>query len=351
MILCVRKYRGTGYGMATTAAAIAMLSASPGAMAAQVVAGKAVSTSGDVLVRNEDSSAGAPRMRKLKSGDDILKGDVINTSSSATAKLLLTDRSVLDLGGATLFKVDEYDRRNGSDRKVAMTMSYGKVRAAVNTPVGNAGKYSIRTKTATMGVRGTEFIIASDLNFQPAAPASASTASSGSPGSGANTGFTSSGSAAKTHVTTQITVVEGKVDVTDNSTPAKAPVHVKQGEQLTTVADVVGDKTVRKPASVAAEEAPKVVKLDVEQMKTVVQEAKLEDKTFKQAVTIDSSGNSGPSSGIAALSDVGTAFGGSVDLGAPMNVSTPGTFGISPGTIQNALPPGSPLNITVVFKK
>ncbi|MGK5084907.1 FecR family protein [Bdellovibrionota bacterium FG-1] len=308
-----------------------------------VVAAKAVSAAGEVLIRNDEGEkTGLPKMRKLKAGEEIYKGDVINTSSSASAKLLFTDRSVLDLGGSTLFRVDEYQIKNGSDRNVGMTMSYGKVRAAVNTPVGANGKYNIRTKTATMGVRGTEFIIASDLG-EIAPPKPQEKAGAGHSGNKA-----ASGGSKGTSVKTQITVIEGKVEVSEKAAPKKAPIAVNKGEQLTTVSQVVGDKPVAKSAS--APEA-KVVELSVAQMKTVVQETKIEDKTFKQAITIENS-QSGPSSGISTLSAMGSTLSSTPDFVPNAGqIGSPGTFGPSSNPGANTLVPGMPINLTVVFKK
>jgi hypothetical protein len=312
-----------------------------GVAGAATPAGKAVSAGGDVLVRNEGGSA--PKFRKLKSGDEIFQGDVVNTASNASAKLLMKDRSILDLGGSTLFKVDEFELKNGGDRKVTMTMSYGTVRAAVNTPVGNGGKYNIRTKTATMGVRGTEFIIASDLGeIAPPPPAGKSqTASGGAPKASTN--------ASRQTVKTQITVIEGKVEVSDQAAPKKAPVAVTKGEQLTTTSEVSGDKAVAKSSSAPA---PKVVELTADQMKSTVQQAKIEDKTFKQAVVIDPSSQGGPSSGLSTLAEVSSTFGTNVDAPPGFGqIGTPGTFGAGVNPVQVVLPPGSLVNVQVVFKK
>jgi hypothetical protein len=78
-------------------------------------------------------------------------------------KILFSDRSIFDLGPSTLFKIDEYKLNNGADRKVALSMDYGKIRAAVNERLNKKGSFKLRTAGTTMGVRGTEFLVNSDI--------------------------------------------------------------------------------------------------------------------------------------------------------------------------------------------
>src|SRR5262245_3373718 len=81
------------------------------------MAGKAVSVSGKVLVRNEN--AGKVETKFLKPGDEVEGGTVINTDSAGSVKLLLADKSIIDLGPSTLFKVNHYKADSGlSDRDV-----------------------------------------------------------------------------------------------------------------------------------------------------------------------------------------------------------------------------------------
>src|SRR4051812_21941295 len=180
-------------------------------------AGKAVSVSGKVLVRNENS--GKVETKFLKPGDDVDGGTVINTDSVGAVKLLLNDKSIIDLGPSTLFKVNHFKTPEGlADRDVSMTMAYGKVRASVNTPVSAKGKYQIRTRSVTMGVRGTEFVVMSDL--------AAFTAPTLAPEAGKPD--------APATLQTQVTVVHGKVVVEDDKAPKEQkPVALLAGDQLT----------------------------------------------------------------------------------------------------------------------
>lgn len=223
------------------------------------VAGKVVSLSGKVSSQKKDLSA----------GDSIYAGDVIQTAKNASAKILLTDKTVLDLGSATEFKVDEYVLRHGNDRNVSLSMNYGKVRAAVNQAVEGKGKYRFRTRTATMGVRGTEFIVQSDLVQSDLVQSDSAAKDLNSLAKSAD------------QAQTQITVVEGKVEVTQPDFPQSKALDLTPGKQLVTAAV---------PASEGGKtSAPEIKQLNSQEMQKTVSEAKVTDKTFTQAVVIDSS--------------------------------------------------------------
>jgi len=204
--------------------------------------GQAVSVTGKVLMRNEKSQN---QMGFLKAGDKIVQGSIINTGSTGAVKLLMTDKTIVDLGPSSLFKINEYQLNKGGDRKVDVALDYGQIRASVNQPVGDKGKFTIRTKAATMGVRGTEFVVAAAIppKTGEAAPAQQ----------------------------TQVTVLHGRVDVSDIRTPNLPPVQVKAGMQLLKGLD----------------SAPKITQLDSRQLQAVKTEAFQKDMTFIQAVAIE----------------------------------------------------------------
>lgn len=209
---------------------------------ADAFSGQAVSVSGKVLVRNEKSQN---QMSFLKAGDKIVEGSIINTGSTGSAKLLMTDKTIVDLGPSSLFKINEYQLNKGGDRKVDVALDYGQIRASVNQPVNDKGKFTIRTKAATMGVRGTEFVVAAAI--PPRA-----------------------GEAAPPQQT-QVTVIKGRVDVSDIRTPNLPPVQVRSGMQLLKGVD----------------SAPKLTQLDPKQIQAVKAEAFQKDMTFIQAVAIE----------------------------------------------------------------
>jgi len=296
------------------------------ATAAEVpqAAGKAVSLLGRVLIRNEDK-AGAP-VRELKVGDTIMPGDVVNTRSDATVKLMMSDKSIIDLGASTLFKVDEWMLKHGDDRQVGLTLGYGKVRASVNTPVGPKGKFTVKTKAATMGVRGTEFMIVQGIDSKGDSP---------------------KGGADKS-VTTQVTVVHGKVEFRDKAMPNRPPIEITTGKQLTTVATLVGDNAVQRSAANAP--TPKVIDVPAPQMKTLLADTKVQDTTFRQAVVIDTGNKSQPSFGQSTMQSIMGAAPPPPQFGPkPGDYGLPGTFVPQVNTVPlNAPQPAVNLQVTFI---
>jgi hypothetical protein len=127
---------------------------------ASIVAGHIVNVAGQVRIR-KDGSKDTKDVRLARGGDLVMVGDIINTPSDGRIKLLLKDRSIMDLGPSSLFKVNAFKAGAGpagNDRQVETTMAYGSLRAAVTQKLEGKGHFKVRSPSATMGVRGTEFI-------------------------------------------------------------------------------------------------------------------------------------------------------------------------------------------------
>ncbi len=239
--------------------------------------GKVVSIAGKVMARIElkDVKGAGAKVRFLKPADSVFHGDVINTDSNGSVKILFKDQSIMDIGQSSLFKVDRFEHTGSvEDRKIEMSLGYGKIRAAINQKVGTLGKFKIKTRAATMGVRGTEFYVMSEME---------STAGQDPEG------------AKEPTPRTRIVVTEGKVEVQEakvpgSSMPAPKPVELIPGEKFTAILDQLEPgETNRAPASVSP-----VEKVAPEEMKTIVQDVKLKDATFAQAISIESPESSAP---------------------------------------------------------
>jgi len=138
-------------------------------------AGRVFAVSGSVLIRSLGVGGAAARVAKV--GDCVERGSVINTASNGKAKLLLEDRSIIDIGGSTSYHFEELklaDKGSLDNRDVSMSIDYGKVRASVNAPIKGQGKFRVRTRAATMGVRGTEFVVDAGSPLQSGDQASSS---------------------------------------------------------------------------------------------------------------------------------------------------------------------------------
>jgi hypothetical protein len=126
-----------------------------------------------------------------KVGVHVELGNIIRTAPAAKARIIFDNGDQFNVGPATAFRIFwEKDARNAQTR---MDLAYGKIRGIVEKG-GPRSRFQIRTKTATMGVRGTDFFIADG---------------------GADGG-------------TEVSIIRGAVEVKSTAPHAK-PIEVKQG--------------------------------------------------------------------------------------------------------------------------
>jgi hypothetical protein len=213
-------------------------------------AGEVVSIHGAVLVRQDSAVTGrAPASIQLQPGNNVYPGDVINTGSDGAVKILLKDKTIVDLGASALFKIAQFKANSGSDRQVGLDMMFGKMRIAVPKKITGKGEFKIKTRAATMGVRGTEFVVATALD-----------------------GSAAGNKGTKTEPKTDVTVIQGKVDVAKAGIAVTSdPVHLTAGSQITAQAGVPNT----------------IIQLNTVQMTTVANTSHVADNTFTKAVTIE----------------------------------------------------------------
>lgn len=264
------------------------------------VAGTVVATQGTSLIRSE-ASGNTASARPVRVGDKVHEGDVINTPSNGQVKLMLLDKTIMDIGKSALFKVQKFEANSGLDRVADVSMMYGSIRAVVTQPIKGKGSFKVRTASSTMGVRGTEFVVKAEMGDMKSMANGIK-----NPGSAPAPAAEKGAPAAKT----EVTVVQGKVDVeppkppkSNSRSPASAKpqvVSLGAGSQLTTS---------------TADAAPaKPVALSSAQLAEVKSAVKVEDNTFKKAIVLDLSGNSS-SSGSSGNSSGG--YGGGSGGGGP----------------------------------
>jgi hypothetical protein len=114
-----------------------------------VDAGKLAVANGDVRISG----------KLAKPGDGVKNEDTISTGESSSAKILFSDQSVMDLGANSSMKVSDYALKDGDNRTGTFSLIYGKLRALVTKKVGDQGNVQVRSGSAVMGVRGTEFVV------------------------------------------------------------------------------------------------------------------------------------------------------------------------------------------------
>ena len=117
---------------------------------AEAAPGQAVA----VLQRSVITADG--QQRTLSTGDPVSEGDMIQTSRSGEAQLLFPDGTRIVVGPLSALRIDHaLFRSGGQARRLGVAALGGSFRFI--SGVSKSRAYSIRTPTATLGVRGTAF--------------------------------------------------------------------------------------------------------------------------------------------------------------------------------------------------
>ncbi len=95
--------------------------------------------------------------RKLRKGDWVKEGEIVKCENKSFAKLLFVDKSQLNISPNSEVKIKAFPKREAG----IINLIKGKVRAKVTKNYmeinPESSKLFIKTKTAAMGVRGTDF--------------------------------------------------------------------------------------------------------------------------------------------------------------------------------------------------
>jgi len=98
--------------------------------------------------------------RNLKAGSAIFEGDTLITKASAYAIVVFRDKSRISLQANTVFRVDEmkFDEKSAEKSSALFSLLRGGFRAVTGL-IGkfHPKKYSMRTRVATIGIRGTGY--------------------------------------------------------------------------------------------------------------------------------------------------------------------------------------------------
>jgi hypothetical protein len=114
----------------------------------------------EFVMGNVEAVSGDGLSRTLKKGQEINAGDTIKTGAGRT-QLRFTDGGLISLAPDTEFGIDEYnyDGKTDGSEKSFFRFIKGGLRA-ITGAIGHVNKrqYLINTPTATIGIRGTEFL-------------------------------------------------------------------------------------------------------------------------------------------------------------------------------------------------
>ncbi|HPI40165.1 MAG TPA: FecR family protein [Pseudobdellovibrionaceae bacterium] len=110
---------------------------------------------GDVKILKTDQS-----VTPAKVGGKILPKDSIVTGADSRAKIVMSDRNVINVSPDTKMEISKYVNDSKSGLKdVEIKLDQGKVRNNVEQSYdGEKSKFIMKTPTAVAGVRGTQFV-------------------------------------------------------------------------------------------------------------------------------------------------------------------------------------------------
>lgn len=100
--------------------------------------------------------------RLLKPEDQVFQDEVIETAERSASKLLFRDATQMRIGPNSRVTLDKFVYSESSGQQVVVSMAVGVMRFTSGKLVKSA--YTIRTPTATVGIRGTEFDVIVDEN-------------------------------------------------------------------------------------------------------------------------------------------------------------------------------------------
>lgn len=118
------------------------------------VAGKVANIKGSALaVQNA-------QVRLLKVGDEVLIGDILSTGAASRLEISMIDDGSFKLGARTSFVVIDYTFGQGNEGNVIMELLKGTM-DGVSGEIAKANPdgMKIRTRMATVGIRGTKFFV------------------------------------------------------------------------------------------------------------------------------------------------------------------------------------------------
>lgn len=121
--------------------------------AAESEVGRIIYTKGQAWVQRGDMRLEA------KTGALMYKDDLIVTGERGRMKLRMQDESNVYVGANSRLSLKKYAMKNGNLIEGAFDMFWGKARFFVNKLNEKRSSFSVRTSTAVLGVRGTEFLV------------------------------------------------------------------------------------------------------------------------------------------------------------------------------------------------
>lgn len=146
---------GSGVGRTKALVLACACLMSTGAVLAQSEAGVVKKSQGSVLILREGKNIPA------SVGTKVMAGDVLRTADASSAGVMLKDETRISLGANSQVTLDKYVF-NANSHTGGMLVSVFKGTLMMISGLlvkTNPGAVTVKTPTATAGIRGTEFIV------------------------------------------------------------------------------------------------------------------------------------------------------------------------------------------------
>ena len=147
------KYLLSNFLMASSLFFVFQVFVLPSSLIASDLVARVIILKGEARVKDPDTQ----KIKILKKKDRIKEGSVVQTGTRSFIKMMFRDNSQVSLGPKSQMKVTKFPKKKSG----ILTLIKGQMRTKVQKDLLNKdntkNKLFIRTKTAAMGVRGTEF--------------------------------------------------------------------------------------------------------------------------------------------------------------------------------------------------
>lgn len=120
------------------------------------LAGQVIGTVG--VVRGDAFFIINKKSQKIEPNSNIEEKGSVEVKEGGFVKILMIDDTVITVNEKSKIGFDEFKFESKKDRKSTYSLDAGKVRALVTKKL-RTGHINLKTKTVTMGVRGTEFLV------------------------------------------------------------------------------------------------------------------------------------------------------------------------------------------------
>jgi hypothetical protein len=117
------------------------------------------------LLKGEVDVLTLGKTTKLKVEDWVEDGSVVKTGEKSFVKLVFIDKSQMNIGPGSEMKIEKFGEKDSG----VIDLVKGKIRSQVTKDYlqmdRNKSKLFIKTPNAVMGVRGTDFLISTNVSF------------------------------------------------------------------------------------------------------------------------------------------------------------------------------------------